>query len=70
VIGYVKLILMDKLKLKRLWVPLNKVTRDFDKFYTHCPDLPQCEIFVSPDFLTNDQKLLCLIQGTGSVRAG
>lgn len=62
--------MLNDLKLRRLWVPVkNRLTRNFANLEIK-NDYPQCDIFVSEDFTTNNKKLLCLIQGTGNVRAG
>ncbi len=63
--------MLDSLKLKCLWLPYTGVTtRKANNLFKHNLETPQCDIYVSEDFFTNEEKLLCLIQGTGNVRAG
>jgi hypothetical protein len=69
VLSYVKLILLKELNLQCYWVPKKgRILKNVN--YGKKEDYPQADIYVSPDFTTNKDKLLILIQGTGSVRAG
>ena len=64
--------MLSELKLNRIWVPSEKIlTRNnFKSLMEHSNSIPQSDIYVSEDFTTNEEKLLCLVQGTGNVRAG
>jgi hypothetical protein len=63
--------MLSKYNLTTLWVPLNRQTRNnIQTSFHHSGTIPQCDIYASPDFFTNEERLLCLIQGTGNVRAG
>lgn len=71
VVAYVKSSIMDTHGLSQIWVPCpKKVTRDFNANFKPDPNYPQADIYISKDFLTNEDKLLVLIQGTGRVKAG
>ena len=39
-------------------------------FVARKEDYPQCDIYVNKEFFTSTNPLVCLIQGTGNVRAG
>jgi len=72
-IQYVKHQIMNTYKQEQIWLPSpnSRISRgDFKETFSPTDNRPQADIYVSPDFLTNKDKLLCLIQGTGSVRAG
>ena len=57
--------------MTQLWVPgKKKISRDFSSCFKPVLSNPQSDIYVSKDFLDNENKLLCLIQGTGRVKAG
>jgi len=65
--------MLSEYNLKTLWIPSNQIRRigalnltnfDYDN------KTPQSDIYVSSNFLEKNKKLLCLIQGTGNVRAG
>jgi hypothetical protein len=63
--------MLNKYNLNTLWVPVQKQTRhNIQALMTHSQSTPQCDIYISPDFYENEGKLLCLVQGTGNVRAG
>lgn len=69
VTAYVKSNILNKYKMDEIWVPnAKRILRQF----SFKPDnsIPQANIYISQDFLTNEKKLLCLIQGTGMVKAG
>jgi hypothetical protein len=70
VINYVKLKILDDYALQSLWVPRGVTTKNGLYIKKHFKKIPQCEIYVSQDFFENKTKLLCIIQGTGNVRAG
>jgi len=59
--------------MKILWVP-NLVKRGNKEtqleHFEYDEHKPQADIYVTSDFLEKNKKLLCLIQGTGDVRAG
>jgi len=68
----VKYKLLTDYNLKTIWVPTNNIKREgklnFKNFvYDY---YPQADIYISDDFFEKNKKLLCLIQGTGSVKAG
>jgi hypothetical protein len=70
VIAYVRSNIIDKYGMNQIWVPDPKrISRDFSANFKPV-DHPQADIYISKDFLTNEEKLLCLIQGTGRVKAG
>lgn len=53
-----------------MWVPGDKFSETGNILFEKSESKPQCEIYVSEDFFENEKKLLCLIHGTGNVRAG
>ncbi len=63
--------LIDKYEMKQLWLSSSaKMLRGFNSNFKPNLSLPQADIYVSKDFKENNEKLLCLIQGTGKVKAG
>ena len=65
--------LLNEYGMKILWVP-NVVKRgkkgmNLD-YFEYDENTPQADIYVTDDFLDKNKKLLCLIQGTGDIRAG
>lgn len=65
--------MLHDFNLKTLWVPHLNLKRlgsyNLENF-EYVESIPQADIYVSPNFLNRNKKLLCLIQGTGTVRAG
>lgn len=65
--------MLNDYNLQTLWVPENHVKRlgclNLSNFEYH-ENIPQADIYVTSNFLDKNKKLLCLIQGTGDVRAG
>jgi len=59
VIGAIQQIMKTDFKMQEIWLP-----------ETADALAPKVNVFVSDDFLTNTERCLILIQGTGSVRAG
>lgn len=70
VLNYIKYMLLVKCNLDQLYVPRKESPSDFNSFKVKSNTIAQCDIYTSKDFTTNKNRLLCLIQGTGSVRAG
>jgi hypothetical protein len=62
--------MLEKFELTTLCVPTEKRILKDSKSFPKSEKTPQCEIYVSKDFYKNTNKLLCLVQGTGNVRAG
>ncbi len=62
--------MLDDCELQILWIPTGVSTKNGLYIKKQIKNIPQCEIYVSPDFFENKTKLLCIIQGTGNVRAG
>jgi hypothetical protein len=57
--------------MRQLWLPSStKILRDFNSYFNPNLSHPQADIYISKDFLENNGKLLCLVQGTGKVKAG
>ncbi len=65
--------MLSEYKMKTLWVPSDNIKR-FGSLnltnFEYDEKIPQADIYVSSNFLDKNKKLLCLIQGTGNVRAG
>lgn len=58
ILSYVQEVMRVKYRQREIWIPENG------------KEGPKCNIFVSEDFETNQNRCLLLIQGAGAVRAG